>query len=82
MEGVGGWESEPEESTTTETSGNVTTQSHLLQIHHEPVWIYDVACFNNNQTEIELITLAEWVKTAANQESVYLRLPSGQVIFV
>jgi hypothetical protein len=50
-------------------------------IKQEPVRVYDVACgeWDNSET---LEPMAKWLCKAANQECVYLRLPSGQIKFV
>ena len=48
----------------------------------EPVTLYDIACEPSHETERKLRELAQWARMAAEQEAIYLRLPSMIVEFV
>lgn len=48
----------------------------------EQVLVYDIAVTNISATYQQLREIAEHIRVAAEQESVYLRLPNGQVEFV
>lgn len=52
------------------------------QLFEEPIWIYDIAVENTSENNRKLEKIAKWLKSAAEQESIYLRYPGGRVTFV
>jgi len=74
--GVGGWD--PNAS----KSRSASAKAQPLEILTEKVWIYDVACSNVQQNYANLTKIAVWLRDIARQQSVYLRLPSGDVTFI
>ena len=52
------------------------------QIFEEPIWVYDIAVQNTPENYKKLEKDAKWLKSAAEQESIYLRYPGGRVTFV
>lgn len=55
---------------------------HSNKTFLEPVWFYDVAVEDCKEIESELFKLATWLKKEARQETIYLRYPSGIVVYV
>lgn len=48
----------------------------------EPVHIYDVAVPSTEESEQTLLRIARHLREAASQDAIYLRFPSGCVLFV
>jgi len=74
--GFGGWDSNAPKSR------SPSSNPKPLEIHTEEVWIYDVACSNIQQNYENLTKIAVWLRGSARQQSIYLRLPSGDVTFI
>jgi len=73
--GYGGWDSNA-------PKGRSSKATKPLEILTEEVWIYDVACTNSEQNDVNLTDVAVWLRNIARQQSVYLRLPNGNVTFI
>lgn len=68
LEGMGGWES--------------NRVMHTRRLYQEYVWIYDIVVSLDWMASIKLKRIGLWLKKVANQESIYLRLPSGEIEFL
>ena len=51
-------------------------------MYREAVALYDVACEPSLDNLFKLRQLAQWLKGAARQQAIYLRMPTGHVEFV
>ena len=52
------------------------------QVYDGPVYVFEIACPDDGKTADALRFVVSMFKAIAEQEAVYLRLPSGEVEFV
>jgi hypothetical protein len=66
----------------TVTKGRGSWQDEDMQWLEEDILIADIACEDDALSEVILKSHAKAFATEANQQEVYLRLPSGEVVFI
>lgn len=52
------------------------------RLFDKPVYVFDVAADDSEDSEMKLAAIANWLKHAARQDAIYVRYPSGRVQIV